>query len=100
MADLPPFIRAVDGGCALEVQVIPKSSRNAVVGEHHGRLKIALTAPPVEGQANEALLKFLAKLLGISKSNLEVARGEKSKQKTIHIKSTTAEEIQKRLSPP
>jgi len=69
----------------LDVIIQPKSSRNEIVGMHGGFLKIKLTAPPVDGKANAALIAFLAKKLGISKSSITIIRGETSRRKTLSI---------------
>lgn len=69
----------------VDVRVVPRSSREAVVGEHDGALKIALTAPPVDGEANAALVAFVAKALRVPKSSVSLVRGERSKQKTLSI---------------
>ena len=53
------YLRAVEGGVELEVLVVPRSSRNQIAGEHDGRLKVQLNAPPVEGEANAALVQLL-----------------------------------------
>ncbi|MEI7705505.1 MAG: DUF167 domain-containing protein, partial [Deltaproteobacteria bacterium] len=64
-----PWLREVPGGVVLEVLVQPRASRTRVVGEHDGRLKVQLAAPPVDGEANEALVAFLA-------GKLRVRRGD------------------------
>ena len=74
-------------GCFLKCWIQPRSSRNTVVGVHGDALKIALTAPPVDGKANQELLKFLAKCLGLSKSEIRIAAGDSSRNKTILITS-------------
>ncbi len=61
----PAWARDGAGGAVLELLVQPRASRTRVVGEHDGRLKIQLAAPPVDGEANAALLAFLADLLGL-----------------------------------
>lgn len=81
------------GGVCLEVQVQPRSSRNQVVGEQDGRLKIKLTAPPVEGEANQALVNFLAQLLQIPKKNVKLLKGESSRHKLIEIIGITEPEL-------
>lgn len=87
MNDHPPvFIHEQPDGVRLDVIVAPRSSRNAVVGTYRQRLKIALTAPPVEGKANEALISFLAELFGIPKRNISVLSGIIARQKTLLIK--------------
>jgi uncharacterized protein (TIGR00251 family) len=68
-----------------EVRVAPRASRNRIVGVQDGVLKVALTAPPVDGAANEALIKLLAKQLGVSKSAVEIVRGERGRAKVLRV---------------
>ena len=75
-----------DDSVTFEVRVAPRASRNAIVGVHEGALKVSLTAPPVEGAANEALRKLLAKALGVPKSNIEIIRGERARNKVLRIR--------------
>jgi uncharacterized protein len=81
----------------LAVAVQPRASRNAVAGLHGNALKLLLTAPPVEGAANDACLRFLADLLGVSRSRLSIARGEKARRKRIRITNVAGEELRARL---
>ena len=76
-----------------EVRVAPRASRNAIAGIHEGALKVSLTAPPVGGAANDALKKLLAKALGIPKSNIEIIRGEHSRNKTLRIRGVSREAL-------
>jgi uncharacterized protein (TIGR00251 family) len=69
----------------LPVNVQPRASRNAVSGLHGRALKLSVTAPPVGGAANEACLYLLATLLGVSRTRLSIARGEKGRLKLIRI---------------
>ncbi len=82
----------------LSIHVQPRASRNAVVGWAGNTLKIRLTAPPVEGAANAACLTFLAKLLDLSPSRLEILRGDRSRSKVIRITGLTQDEVHARLS--
>ena len=75
-----------DDSVTFEVRVAPRASRNAIAGVHEGALKVSLTAPPVEGAANEALRKLLAKALGVPKSNIEIIRGERGRNKVLRIR--------------
>jgi len=88
------FVLRDPRGVRLEVTVVPKASRNAVLGEYQGRLKIALTAPPVDGQANEALIEFLAKLVHVPKRDLFIVRGSKGKRKSVVIVGKTLADLQ------
>ena len=94
---LLPFLHETARGTTLEVYVQPKASRNELVGIHEGTLKVRLTAPPVEGEANKECVKFLAKLLNIPRSRVEVVQGHKSRRKTVLILGITGEELQNRL---
>lgn len=69
----------------LNVYVVPKSSKSEIVGIYNNCLKIKLKALPVDNEANEELIKFLASKLKISKSNLEIISGLKQKKKTLLI---------------
>lgn len=85
---LPGFIiPEQDGGYSLLVWAQPGAKKNEVVGEHQGRLKIRLNAPAVDNKANKALLEFVAKLLGVRPSRLELVTGHTSRQKKIRIES-------------
>ncbi|HWP98035.1 MAG TPA: DUF167 domain-containing protein [Syntrophomonadaceae bacterium] len=81
----------------MEVKVQPKASRNQILGEWEGALKVRLTAPPVEGEANQALLTFLAAELHISRRNISILRGESSRQKLLQIEGIRKEELLERL---
>jgi uncharacterized protein (TIGR00251 family) len=69
-----------------EVRVAPRASRNRIIGVQEGALKVALTAPPVDGAANEALRKLLAKALGVPKSAIEIVRGERGRTKLLRVR--------------
>lgn len=70
----------------IKIRVLPRSSKNEVVGEMaDGTLKVKLTAPPVDGKANEALIKLLAKHFDVSKNKIKIVAGTTSKNKTIEI---------------
>jgi hypothetical protein len=81
----------------LPVAVQPRASRNAVAGLHGKALKLLLTAPPVEGAANTACLRFLADLLGISRARLSIIKGTKARQKLICITEMSADALRTRL---
>jgi hypothetical protein len=81
----------------LRVRVQPKASRNALVVEGDGRIRVALTAPPIDGAANEALKAFLAKALSVPRRAVVLVQGEKSRDKTVSIQGVTAEHIRRTL---
>ena len=80
----------------LSLYIQPGAKKTEISGTHDGRLKIRVNAPPVDGAANEALIKFLSKELGISKSRVTLVSGEKSRMKTFDIDMDEAE-VNKKL---
>lgn len=79
--------RRQDAGWLLDLLVQPRAARTELAGLHDGRLKLRLTAPPVEGAANTALVGFLADRLGLPRSALRVASGSSGRRKTVSIKA-------------
>ena len=69
----------------LELHVQPGAARSEFAGEHGGSMKLRLAAPPVEGKANAALIKFLAGYFGVPKRNVRIAAGLKSRRKRVVI---------------
>ncbi len=91
------FINPAKGGVYLKVHVQPRASRNEVCGIHQGALKIRLTAPPVEGEANRALVRFVSGLLGVKRSCVAVEKGESSRLKLLRIQGPSTEEAARLL---
>jgi uncharacterized protein (TIGR00251 family) len=91
-------VRDVAGGATLRVRVSPRASRDEVAGERDGALVVRLTAPPVEGQANAALLRFLARRLGVAPSTLSVARGAKGRDKVLLVAGARADDVRASLA--
>ncbi|MFH1187999.1 MAG: DUF167 domain-containing protein [bacterium] len=85
-------------GILLDIFVQPKSSQNQILGEYKNSLKIRLTNPPVENAANKSCVKFLAKELGIAKSDIEIVKGEHSRQKQVLIKKINIKELESFLN--
>ncbi|MEJ2169053.1 MAG: DUF167 domain-containing protein [Desulfobacterales bacterium] len=81
------IVRRHPEGVVFKVFVQPKSSKNAVVGLHGDALKIKLTAPPVDNAANAMCVKFLAKVLSVSKSSVEIIAGHTSRNKQVLLKA-------------
>ncbi len=84
-------------GATFAVKVHPRAKRNAIVGEVGDILKLDLTAPPVDGKANEACIKFLAKLLNLPRSSVTIAAGQTSRNKVIRVAGLSADEVRRRL---
>jgi uncharacterized protein (TIGR00251 family) len=72
-------------GVTFAVRVLPRSSRNEIVGEAEGVLKIKLTAPPVEGAANKALIEFLSGKLKVAKSRISIVTGQSGRSKIVAV---------------
>ncbi|MGH7850009.1 MAG: DUF167 domain-containing protein [Thermodesulfobacteriota bacterium] len=82
----------------ITVQVQPRSSHDEIVGIHEGRLKIRISAPPVDGKANERLTEVIAKAFGVSKSSVEIVKGHHSRVKTITISGIGRDEYDTLIS--
>ena len=82
----------------IDVKVLPRSSKNEIVGQKDGVYKIKLTAPAIEGKANKALLKLLAKKLDLPKREISIISGERSRMKSIRINHLTFEQAKELLS--
>ena len=93
-----PWLREVPGGVVLEVLVQPRASRTRVVGEHDGRLKVQLAAPPVDGEANAALVEFLAGVLRVRRSDVAIERGETGRRKAVRVAGATAATVRQALT--
>jgi uncharacterized protein (TIGR00251 family) len=93
-----PWLREAPGGVVLEVLVQPRASRTRVVGVHDGRLKVQLAAPPVDGEANAALVGFLADALGARRSDVAIERGESGRRKTVRVSGVSAPGVRAALS--
>ena len=83
----------------IEVRVAPRASRNAIEGwDAAGRLKVRLTAPPVEGAANAALIALLAEALGVAKSRIQVVRGSTGRTKVLEVAGTSESDLRGQLT--
>ena len=80
----------------LKIFLQPKSSKNEVVGPYRDGIKVRVMAPAVEGRANDALIRLLAKELGISPSSLEIIKGRHSREKILRISENVNQELMKK----
>jgi uncharacterized protein (TIGR00251 family) len=78
----------------LLVQVVPRASRDRIGPRVGDRLKVQLTAPPVDGEANTALIRLLAKAIGVRKADVTIVAGETSRQKTVRVDGASPEALQ------
>jgi uncharacterized protein (TIGR00251 family) len=90
-------IRDTPSGATFRVTVHPRAKKNAITGEVGDALKLALTAPPVEGRANQACIKFLAEVLNVPRSSVTIAAGESSRNKVVHVRGLAAAKVEARL---
>jgi uncharacterized protein (TIGR00251 family) len=93
------FANDVTDGCTLSVRVHPGARKNGVTGVHAGAVKIALTTPPVDGKANEALIAFLAEALHLPRARIVLVSGLTSRTKTVRITGKSAAEVAAALFP-
>ena len=90
-------VRDTPSGATFQVKVHPRAKKNAIIGEVGDALKLALTAPPVEGRANEACIAFLAEVLNVPRSSVTIAAGESSRNKVVRVRALSAAQIQEKL---
>lgn len=83
------MLRDDTGGVSFDVLVAPRASRAKLGPMHDGRLKVAVTAPPVDGEANAAVIELIAKALGVAKRAVEVSAGASSRRKTVRVTGVT-----------
>jgi len=84
-------------GATFSVRVHPRARKNAITGAVGDALKVALTAPPVDGKANEACIEFFAKLLKVPRSSVTIAAGLTSRNKVIRVAGLAGAEVRTRL---
>jgi uncharacterized protein (TIGR00251 family) len=81
------------GALVFSVRVVPRASKSAFAGEHDGALKVRVAAPPVDGAANEELIRFLARELGVPARDVEIKSGHASKSKVVRVRGATAQQL-------
>ncbi|GAB6181958.1 DUF167 domain-containing protein [Desulfotomaculum defluvii] len=91
-------IKEDQNGVVVKVRVQPRASKNSLAGEMEGALKVRLTAPPVDGAANEACCKFLAGVFGIAKSNIEIISGHTGRNKLVRVRGVSEAMVRSVLS--
>ncbi len=82
----------------IRVDVQPNAHRNAIAGFQDSVLKLKIAAPPVGGKANEALVRFLAEVLGVPKSDVTVEKGLSGRHKTVSVRGLTQEQVDQRAA--
>jgi uncharacterized protein (TIGR00251 family) len=94
----PPGNKGPEAPITLSIRIQPRASKNEIVTRLNGGLKIRLTAPPVDGAANEALVKFLAGTLSIPRSQVEIVSGHTSREKIVRISGIKGAEVKRLLN--
>jgi len=87
-----------NGSVIISVRVQPRAPRTNIVGELGGALKIRLAAPPVDGEANEELIRFLAQIFNLPRKEIEIISGEKSRNKQLRINGISVEQIRRGIT--
>jgi len=91
-------LAAKDGGVTFSVRVQPRASKSGVAGELDGVLKVRLASPPVEGQANEELIRLLAKLFDAPRRRIAILSGQASKNKSVSVSGISVDEAERVLA--
>ena len=90
-------IQEDDGCVTFAVKIHPRAKKDAISGELGEALKLSLTAPPLEGRANQACIEFLAKLLKVPRSSVTIASGHTNRNKVIRVAGVTGQYVRERL---
>jgi uncharacterized protein len=90
-------IRESAGAVSFAVRVHPRAKQDALTGFHGDALKLALTAPPVDGRANDAVIAFFAEVLRLPRSSITIAAGHASRNKVVRVTGITAAGLQQKL---
>ena len=85
-------------GVLFQIKVLPRSSRSEAAGRHGDALKLKITAPPVDGKANEEVVRYLAKFLGVKAARVAIVAGDHARIKTVAVAGMTGQEFQDRLT--
>ncbi len=89
---------AEEGAITFTIRAQPRATKSAIVGEVEGALKLKLAAPPIDGAANEELIRFLAKLLAVPRRNISILSGATAKTKIIRITGLTGQQFKTAFS--
>jgi len=91
-------LRETETGVIFRIRVVPRASRSGAAGIQGDTLKLRITAPPVEGKANEACIALLAELLGVKRTQVAIISGHTSRTKTVAVEGVKAKEIAARIA--
>ena len=88
-------VRETGDGIAFDVLVTPRASRARLGPVHGDRVKVAVTSPPVDGEANAAVIELVAKALGVAKSAVSITAGQASRRKTVTVRGVAAAALER-----
>ena len=91
------IFRTTDRAVEIAVSVVPRSSRCEIAGIHNNALRIKLTSPPVDNEANKQCCEFIAKQMGIARRQVAIIRGQTSRHKVLRIEGVVEQEVQEKL---
>lgn len=86
-----------NGTVTLTIKVVPRANQNQIVGIEGDALKIRLNAPPVEGKANSALIQFLAEMLGVARTQIEIIAGHSARRKIVRVRGISVDEVKAKV---
>lgn len=92
------FLKPLNNGVQISVLIQPRASRSRLIGEHDGRLKIQLAAPPVDGEANEALVELLCDILQLPRRRILITSGLASRRKVVLVQGVDSTMVHSTLS--
>lgn len=95
---MPDWLKPVSNGTVVSLYIQPRASKNEVIGEQNGALKVRLTSPPVEGAANKLCCEFMAKLCGVAKRDVSILSGDKSRHKRVLVLGLGPDVVQTMLT--
>ena len=95
--DLPPYLSDADGGTLVRVRVQPRAGRDAIGGTRGDALLVKVKAPPVDGKANDAVCRLLARAAGVPPSSAELVRGASARDKVVRLPGVAAADAAERL---
>ena len=97
MGELPRVCELSAGGLRIRLRVQPRSARNRIAGVHGEALKVCVTAPPVDGAANAAVIALLANVLGIAKSRITIVAGATGRDKQVIVNANPSASVLAKL---
>ena len=93
------WLRTTSDGVSIALRAQPGAKRTAIVGLYGDQLKVAVQAPPVEGKANAALIKFFADFFALPKSSVRILAGELNRSKVVGLGGLTAQQAEEKIAP-